>query len=280
MKKLLKLMLVSVLLIIVAGASILIYQGHAEYERLVQEHPLEQVIRQVQSDEDYTQIEEISSYLLDATVSVEDKNFYSHGGVDLAGVTRAVLSNLLGIGEPSGATTSSSYPNLYSLFYDQSLTRKITEAFLTYELEGICTKDEILELYVNVINYGDGYAGIREASIGYFGKEPSQLTLDEASLLAGIPQSPANFQLSDHMENARAKQEVVLEAMVREEKITQEEMDGIIGSGGQSSGCAAFFCTETTFLIAIVLRFMYNKVACPSGETGRRNGLKIYFVEC
>ena len=107
MKKLLKLMLVSVLLIIVAGASILIYQGHAEYERLVQEHPLEQVIRQVQSDEDYTQIEEISSYLLDATVSVEDKNFYSHGGVDLAGVTRAVLSNLLGIGEPSGGSTIS-----------------------------------------------------------------------------------------------------------------------------------------------------------------------------
>ena len=217
MKKLLKLMLVSVLLIIVAGASILIYQGHAEYERLVQEHPLEQVIRQVQSDEDYTQIEEISSYLLDATVS------------------RAVLSNLLGIGEPSGGSTISQQlcKNLYSLFYDQSLTRKITEAFLTYELEGICTKDEILELYVNVINYGDGYAGIREASVGYFGKEPSQLTLDEASLLAGIPQSPANFQLSDHMENARAKQEVVLEAMVREEKITQEEMDGIIGSGGQ-----------------------------------------------
>lgn len=235
MKKLLKLMLVSVLLIIAAGASILIYQGHAEYERLVQEHPLEQVIRQVQSDEDYTQIEEISPYLLDATVSVEDKNFYSHGGVDLAGVTRAVLSNLLGIGEPSGGSTISQQlcKNLYSLFYDQSLTRKITEAFLTYELEGICTKDEILELYVNVINYGDGYAGIREASIGYFGKEPSQLTLDEASLLAGIPQSPANFQLSDHMENARAKQEVVLEAMVREEKITQEEMDGIIGSGGQ-----------------------------------------------
>ena len=155
--------------------------------------------------------------------------------MDLAGVTRAVLSNLLGIGEPSGGSTISQQlcKNLYSLFYDQSLTRKITEAFLTYELEGICTKDEILELYVNVINYGDGYAGIREASIGYFGKEPSQLTLDEASLLAGIPQSPANFQLSDHMENARAKQEVVLEAMVREEKITQEEMDGIIGSGGQ-----------------------------------------------
>ena len=270
MKKLLKLMLVSVLLIIVAGASILIYQGHAEYERLVQEHPLEQVIRQVQSDEDYTQIEEISSYLLDATVSVEDKNFYSHGGVDLAGVTRAVLSNLLGIGEPSGGSTISQQlcKNLYSLFYDQSLTRKITEAFLTYELEGICTKDEILELYVNVINYGDGYAGIREASIGYFGKEPSQLTLDEASLLAGIPQSPANFQLSrracwkrwSERKRSRRRRWTALSDLADNERLCR------------------FFCTETTFLIAIVLRFMYNKVACPSGETGRRNGLKILFV--
>ena len=230
MKKVLKLLLVSVLLVIVTGSGLLIYRGHSEYEALVKEHPLEEMISPARSDSDYTKIEDISSYLLDATVSVEDKNFYSHGGVDLAGVGRAVLSNLLGIGEPSGGSTISQQlcKNLYALFYDNTLTRKITEAFLTYDLEGCCNKDEILELYVNVINYGDGHIGIREASIGYFGKEPSQLTLDEASLLAGIPQSPANFQLSDHMEEARAKQGIVLEAMVREDKITQQEMDAII----------------------------------------------------
>ena len=215
MKKLLKLMLVSVLLIIVAGASILIYQGHAEYERLVQEHPLEQVIRQVQSDEEYTRIEEISPYLLDATVSVEDKNFYSHGGVDLAGVTRAVLSNLLGIGEPSGGSTISQQlcKNLYSLFYDQSLTRKITEAFLTYELEGICSKDEILELYVNSIFFGNGYYCVGDACEAYFGKEPSEMDFDECTILAGIPNAPSNYNPVASPELARQRQAQVLEKM-------------------------------------------------------------------
>ena len=115
------------------------------------------------------------------------------------------------------------------MFYDTSITRKITEAFLTYELEGNYEKDEILELYLNVINYGDGYIGIAAASRGYFGKEPSQLTLDEASLLAGIPQSPSNFQLSDHLAQAQEKQKVVLEAMVRENKISEAQMNEIVG---------------------------------------------------
>ena len=231
MKKVLKLLLVSVLLVIVTGSGLLIYRGHSEYEALVKEHPLEEMISQARSDSDYTKIEDISSYLLDATVSVEDKNFYSHNGVDLAGVARAVLSNLFGIGEPSGGSTISQQlcKNLYGLFYDTSITRKITEAFLTYELEGNYEKDEILELYLNVINYGDGYIGIAAASRGYFGKEPSQLTLDEASLLAGIPQSPSNFQLSDHLAQAQEKQKVVLEAMVRENKISEAQMNEIVG---------------------------------------------------
>ena len=226
MKKLLKLMLVSVLLIIVAGASILIYQGHAEYERLVQEHPLEQVIRQVQSDEDYTQIEEISSYLLDATVSVEDKNFYSHGGVDLAGVTRAVLSNLLGIGEPSGGSTISQQlcKNLYSLFYDQSLTRKITEAFLTYELEGICTKDEILELYVNAIYFGSGYYGIYEASQGYFGKDPEELNDYECTMLAGIPNAPSVYSPDVNPDLAEQRRQQVIGCMIEEGYIEEGQI--------------------------------------------------------
>ena len=231
MKRLLKVLLILVLLAGVCGSAILIYQGHSNYQQLSKEHPLADRIAEVQDRDDYVSIEEISPYLIDATVSVEDKNFYSHNGVDLAGVARAVLSNLFGIGEPSGGSTISQQlcKNLYGLFYDTSITRKITEAFLTYELEGNYEKDEILELYLNVINYGDGYIGIAAASRGYFGKEPSQLTLDEASLLAGIPQSPSNFQLSDHLTQAQEKQKVVLEAMVRENKISEAQMNEIVG---------------------------------------------------
>lgn len=230
MKRLFKIFFCLLLLVLVAGSAFLIYKGHDSYEKMIAEHPLQEQIEKIQDRDDYVSIDEISPYLIDATVSVEDKNFYSHNGVDLAGVARAVLSNLFGIGDPSGGSTISQQlcKNLYSLFYDTSLTRKITEAFLTYELENKYNKDEILELYLNVINYGDGHIGIQSASQGYFGKDPAELTLEEASLLAGIPQSPNNFQLSDHFENAKEKQKIVLEAMVRENKISESQMAEII----------------------------------------------------
>ncbi len=230
MKRLLKALFTVILLVAIVGSAVLIYQGHSDYQRLSQEHPLDTLVEEARAQENYVSLDEISPYVIDATISVEDKNFYSHNGVDLAGVARAVLSNLFGIGDPSGGSTISQQlcKNLYGLFYDTSLTRKITEAFLTYELESGYEKDEILELYLNVINYGDGYIGIRAAANGYFGKEPAELTLDEASLLAGIPQSPSNFQLSDHMTQARDKQRIVLEAMVREDKISEAQMAEIV----------------------------------------------------
>lgn len=231
MKRLLKTILVLFLIIVLSGSAFLIFQGYRNYQTLSEAHPISELIRDEQGKQEYVKLEEISPYLVDATISVEDKNFYEHGGVDLAGVARAVLSNLFGIGEPSGGSTISQQlcKNLYGLFYDTSLTRKITEAFLTYDLEKNYEKDDIIELYLNVINYGDGYTGVYQASMGYFGKEPSELSLDEASLLAGIPQSPGNLQLSNHYEDTKKKQKIVLEAMVREQKINQEQMDEITG---------------------------------------------------
>lgn len=234
MKRILKWLLVVVLLVGVGGGGWLVYQGHSAYRELVQKKTVEQAVEEVRSRPDYVTLEQISAYLLDATISVEDKHFYEHNGVDLAGVSRAVLSNLFHIGSPSGGSTISQQlsKNLYDLFYDTTLSRKVAEVFLTYDLESCCSKNEILELYLNVVNYGDGYTGVKQASYGYFGKAPAELTLDEASLLAGIPQSPANFQLSDHKAQALKKQKVVLEAMVKEEKISEEQMRIILGKEG------------------------------------------------
>ena len=137
MKRLLKTILVLFLIIVLSGSAFLIFQGYRNYQTLSEAHPISELIRDEQGKQEYVKLEEISPYLVDATISVEDKNFYEHGGVDLAGVARAVLSNLFGIGEPSGGSTISQQlcKNLYGLFYDTSLTRKITEAFLTYDLE-------------------------------------------------------------------------------------------------------------------------------------------------
>lgn len=233
LKRIIKIAVCLLLLASVVGSAVLLYRGHQSYEDLINKQPLDSLIQQIQTKEDYVSYEDISPYLIDATISIEDKNFFVHHGVDIAGVARAVLSNLFGIGDPSGGSTISQQlcKNLYSLFYDTSITRKITEAFLTYELEGKYEKKEILELYLNVINYGDGYIGIKQASLGYFGKLPKDLTLDEASLLAGIPQSPNNYQLSNHYTEAKEKQKLVLEAMVEEKKIEEEEMLKITEEG-------------------------------------------------
>ena len=95
---------------------------------------------------------------------------------------------------------------------------------MAWALEREYTKDEILELYLNIINYGDNHIGILEASQGYFLKNPSKLTLDEASLLAGLPQSPSNYQLSNHLDAARNRQKYVLEAMVEYGYIDKSEV--------------------------------------------------------
>lgn len=104
----------------------------------------------------------------------------------------------------------------------------MSEIFVAYDLEHKFSKDEILELYVNVINYGDGYMGIKEASKGYFNKLPKDLNLDEASLLAGLPQSPMSFQLSNHEDDARERQKAVLSAMVRDGQVSQSVMESIV----------------------------------------------------
>ena len=117
MKRLIKGIVCVVLLIGIIGSGLLIYQGHSAYKELVSEHPLQEQVEEIQKREDYTSLDEISPYLIDATISVEDKNFYSHNGVDIAGVARAVLSNLFGIGDPSGGSTISQQlcKNLYVL---------------------------------------------------------------------------------------------------------------------------------------------------------------------
>ena len=117
--------------------------------------------------------------------------------------------------------------NLY-FDYQPSYLRKVSEIFVAYDLEKKLRKKEILELYVNVINYGDNHIGIYEAAHGYFHKEPSELTIDEATLLAGLPQSPSNYQLSNHYKEARLRQKQVLEAMVDTDVLTSHEMQQLL----------------------------------------------------
>ncbi|MCF0246823.1 MAG: transglycosylase domain-containing protein [Ileibacterium sp.] len=204
------------------------FNGWKSAEKLEQATPIQSLCEKVMAREDFVPYDQISPDLLTATICVEDGRYYSHGAVDLLSLIRAVISQLLPFAQKSGGSTITQQvvKNLYQQ-YDKGIEWKSTEIFQAFRLENLYTKDEILALYVNIINYGDEYIGIKEACQGYFECEPSQLNVEEATLLAGIPQSPSSFQLSDHFDAAKLKQKVVLNAMVRNRKISQEEADEI-----------------------------------------------------
>jgi len=169
-------------------------------------------------------LDDISPYLIDATLSTEDKHFYKHIGFDYLRIGKAVINNVTSRSLSEGASTiTQQYARNLFLNYEKTWKRKFEEAILAFELETHYTKDEILEGYLNTINYGGVY-GIENASRFYFNKSASNLTLAEASMLAGIPQSPSNYSPLSNLDLAKKRQRTVLKLMVDNKKISKDEM--------------------------------------------------------
>ncbi len=168
-------------------------------------------------------INEISPNLINAVISIEDKNFYNHNGFDYIRIVKALFNNMKNHKIVEGASTiSQQYIKNAFLDFDQKWSRKIKEAMMTLNLEVHYTKDEILEAYLNTINYGQGNYGINSASLYYFNKKPSDLTLEEALILAGIPKSPNNYNPVISYENAIKRAQAVALSM-RNNKYIDEE---------------------------------------------------------
>ena len=176
-------------------------------------------------NDDWVKLKDISPYLINATISIEDKNFYKHIGFDPFRIIKALYINIKHKDNIQGASTITQQfaKNLFVTF-DKTWNRKITEAILTIRLEAHYSKDRILEGYLNTINYG-GVFGINNASEYYFGKKASELSLSEASILAGIPKSPSNYSPISNYENAKKRQKVILDSMVKNNYITIDEMN-------------------------------------------------------
>jgi penicillin-binding protein 1A len=156
-------------------------------------------------------ISRIPRVLVLSVLAAEDADFYVHEGFDYAGLFRAVARGILSGGRFRGTSTiTQQLVKNMLLTSERSLARKVRELILAYRLEQEFTKEEILELYLNHINFGHGRYGVEEAARFYFGKGVSELTLAEASMLAGIPQSPSHLSPRAHPEAARRRQEFVL----------------------------------------------------------------------
>ncbi len=164
---------------------------------------------------EWANLEDINENLVNAVIAVEDKNFYDHHGFDYLRIAKAMLTNIKKKSIVQGASTISQQyiKNLY-LDFDKTWGRKIEEAFLTLELEVHYDKDDILEGYLNTINYGQGNMGIVNAASFYFNKKPKDLTLEEGIVLAGIPKNPAGYNPVSNYEASINRAWVVAKSML------------------------------------------------------------------
>lgn len=184
----------------------------------------EELIFQTSNNNSWVNIKDISQNLINATISTEDKNFYNHQGFDYLRIAKAMYINIKNKTIMQGASTISQQyvKNLY-LDFNQTWKRKIEEAFLTLKLEVHYSKDDILEGYLNTINYGQGNYGIENASNFYFNKKASELNLEEAIILAGIPKSPENYNPISNYDNSIKRAKIVAKSMLDNEYLTEEE---------------------------------------------------------
>ncbi len=203
-------------------------QGYRMYREAIEATSLEEMVSSVRQKENFTELEDIPVVYQNAVVSVEDHRFYHHIGIDFIAIGRAALHDIQAGSFVEGGSTITQQlaKNLY-FTQEKELTRKVAEVFVAFDLEKNYTKDEILELYMNSIYYGDGYYTVSEASQGYFGKEPEEMSEYESTLLAGIPNAPSKYAPTKSQELAEKRQRQVLRRLEACGYFSQEEVETV-----------------------------------------------------
>ena len=169
---------------------------------------------QVSQQEGFVEYDELPAFYVNAVTAIEDRNFFTHGGVEVSSLARALLRNIKArsFAEGGSTITMQTAKNLYYT-QEKSITRKVTEIFTAFDLERELTKEQIFALYVNTIYFGGGYYGIGAAAEGYYGAAPADLTDEQCAVLAGVPKSPNAFSPAAHPDAAEERAQKVLAAM-------------------------------------------------------------------
>lgn len=214
MKRLFKKLIKLIFILVLIGVSVIIGLGYGKYKMAINETPLPKKVASITEHDSYTPTKDISPDFLQAIVAVEDHRFYEHGAIDVIGLTRATIVNSMKgeIVQGGSTITQQVAKNLY-FTNEKRFIRKVAELFVARHLEETYSKEKILELYVNIVYYGDGNYGVKNASMNYFGKKPIDLNYDEATLLAGLPQAPSAYALSTHYDRAKQRQKEVIDAL-------------------------------------------------------------------
>lgn len=225
----------------------------------------------------WVNLNDISKNVINATISTEDKKFYKHFGFDFLRIAKASFVNIKNRKTMQGASTiSQQYVKNLFLDFNKTWERKWNEMWLTLNVEMHYSKDEILEGYLNTINYGHGMYGIEKAANYYFNKSSKDLSLAEATMLVGIPKSPSNFSPLVNPTLAKKRQTIILEGMVKNGYITDEEKENAIneelsfyGKESQDSLSSVMYYKDA------VIKELENIKSIPTSflDTG---GLKVY----
>lgn len=231
MKKVIKGIILVVILIIIVAVGVITYKGYTIYKEALDETSVTDKVAEIQADENYTKIEDMPQFYLDAVIAVEDHRFYNHGAIDPIAITRAIWTNIkfFELREGGSTITQQLAKNIY-FTQEKTALRKIAEIFMAYEIERNCDKDEILELYLNTSYFGDGYYCVKEAANGYFDKEPIDMNEYESSMLAGIPNAPSVYAPTKNPDLTSQRQRQVLDRMVEYEYITEDKKNEILNS--------------------------------------------------
>lgn len=223
-----KLLLILLLIIFIIGTVILL-NGYKLYKSAISEISLSDKITQIKSIDTYVSINDVPEYYINAVIAVEDHRFRNHGAIDIISIGRAIISNIQAkkFNEGGSTITQQVAKNLYFITEDDVISRKIAEIFVAVDLEKNYSKDDILEFYINTIYFGEGYYGIREASNGYYKKEPKDLNLYEATILAGVPNAPSVYAPTINPDLAKSRQGKVIRSMVEHGYLSQDEANQI-----------------------------------------------------
>ena len=224
--KLFKRIILILFIIFIVFFSILFLIGFSYYSNVLKEKPLFDRINEITSKENFTKFDDLNKNYINAVIAIEDHRYYDHGPVDFIAIARALFTNIKeGDFEEGGSTITQQVSKNVLFTQERTLSRKLGEVFGAYDLEKYYTKNEVFELYVNTMYFGDGYYNIADATKGYFDKDVKDMNLYECTLLAGIPNAPSVYSPTKNPELSKQRQSQVLNKMVKYKYLTKDVAD-------------------------------------------------------
>lgn len=231
MKILRNVLLIILAIILIVGITLYV-SGNNMYHEALAGDTLENVIEDIQSAPDYVEYEDLPQNYINAVIAVEDHRFREHGAIDLIAIGRAIYVNVstFSLREGGSTITQQVAKNIFYITETNPVVRKSAEIITAFDLEDKYTKNEILELYVNTIYFGDGYYGIEEACQGYLNKSTSEMSLADSTMMAGIPNAPSVYSPTVNPDLTKSRQEKVISSMVENNYLSDSDANNLVNS--------------------------------------------------